>query len=130
MLLFTRALLAAAVLSGAACSVYDDSNLTYANAGSGPGTDASVTKDACTPQTEICNGKDDDCDGVSDEAEAVALDCGSRLLNARSTCQSAFCVKLGECFAGFHNCDGMPDNGCESACPCGQLSCDAEDAGA
>jgi hypothetical protein len=136
MLLFTRALLAAAVLSGAACNVYDDSNLSYANAGAGAGAgagaekDAGLTKDACTPQTEICNGRDDDCDGASDEAKAVALDCASRLLNAQSTCQSAFCVKIGECFDGFHNCDGMPDNGCESACPCGRLSCDAEDAGA
>ena len=125
MVLFTRALLVAAIWGGGACSVYD-SSLTYSNGSTDK--DASVPGDACTPKPEVCNRIDDDCDGMADEAEAVALDCASKVLNSDSTCQSGYCVKLGtQCYAGFHNCDGMPDNGCESTCPCGQ-NCD-EDAG-
>lgn len=120
MLLLLRALLAAAVLSGAACSVYD-SPLPYSNTGG----DSSVPRDACVAQTEICNGKDDDCDGVADEAEAATKDCMSRLLNTNSVCEGKYCLKVGPCHAGFYNCDGMPDNGCESACPCD--GCDTQD---
>lgn len=122
---FARALLVAAVLVGsAACSVYDPS-LAYSNGGS----DSSVPTDACTPQAELCNGKDDDCDGTTDEeAEAVANDCVFRVLNTASTCTAGLCVKSSKtCYEGYFNCDGLPDNGCEATC-CGD-SCD-EDAGA
>ena len=125
MVLFTRALLAAAVLSGAACSVYD-SGLSYSNGNAG--MDSSVAGDACAPQTELCNRVDDDCDGTVDESEAVATDCASKVLHSSSTCQTGYCVKIGDCYEGFHNCDGMPDNGCETACPCGE-DC-GDDAGA
>jgi hypothetical protein len=121
MLLFTRALLVAAVLSGAACSVYD-SIQPYSNTGA----DSSVAPNGCTPHTETCNRKDDDCDGTVDEAEDVAPDCASKLLNVPSSCESGFCVRAGACNPGFYNCDGMPDNGCEAACPC--AGCD-QDAG-
>jgi hypothetical protein len=120
---FTRALLVAALTGGAACSVYDRS-LTYSN----NSADSSVA-DACTPELELCNGKDDDCDGTTDEvAEAVANDCVHKVVHAASTCTSGLCVKLGrDCYDGYYNCDGLPNNGCESSCPCGQ-ECD-EDAG-
>jgi hypothetical protein len=110
---FMRALLVAAIVSGAACSVYD-SELPYSNSAG----DSSVTHDACVPQEEICNGKDDDCDGVTDEADAVALYCSKRVLNSAWVCESNYCLKVGSCNEGFYNCDGMPDNGCESSCPC------------
>jgi hypothetical protein len=128
MVLYSRALLIAALLGGAACSVYD-SSLTYSNGGSGPGTepDSSVAGDACQPNAEVCNRVDDDCDGASDESEAVALDCAAKVLHSGSTCQTGFCVKIGDCDPGYHNCDGMPDNGCETTCPCG-MDCD-DDAG-
>lgn len=121
MLLLSRALLVAGVLSGAACSVYD-SLQPYSNAG-----DSSVAHDGCTSHTEICNGVDDDCDGKVDEAEAVKLYCESKILNSPSICASSVCVKAGECNPGFFNCDGLPDNGCEANCPCGG-DCD-QDAG-
>lgn len=127
MVLFTRALLVAAVWGGAACSVYD-SGLTYSNGGMNMEMDSSVVGDACKPQTEVCNRADDDCDGSTDEAEAVALDCASQVLHSESTCQTGYCVKIGECQAGYFNCDGMPNNGCEATCPCGS-DCD-DDAGA
>lgn len=127
MVLLTRALLAAAVLGGAACSVYD-SSLAYSNGGSpAVDMDSSVTGDACTPRTEVCNDLDDDCDGDVDEAEAVAIDCAMTVRNTESTCQTGLCVKTGECHTGYFNCDGLPQNGCEATC-CG-LECD-EDAGA
>lgn len=125
MLHLLRALLAAAVLSGAACSVYD-SELPYSN--SAGDSSVGVQHDACVATTEICNGKDDDCDGVSDEAEAAALDCASKLLHVDSICASKVCLKVGNCYEGFYNLDGMPDNGCESSCP--SSGCDnADDAG-
>jgi hypothetical protein len=128
MFFFTRALLVAAVWGGAACSVYDSSGLTYSNGGMNMDMDSSVAPgDACTPGQEVCNRKDDDCDGTVDEAEAVALDCASQVLHSGSTCQTGYCVKIGECEAGYYNCDGMPNNGCESTCPCG-TDCD-DDAG-
>jgi hypothetical protein len=122
MVLLTRALLVSAVLGGAACSVYD-SSLTYSN-----GSSDSGVADACTPQLEVCNGKDDDCDGTTDEeAEAVANDCVKRVLNSLSTCTAGLCVKTSQtCFEGFFNCDGLPQNGCEATC-CGD-ACD-QDAG-
>lgn len=122
MVSFTRALLILALWSGAACSVYD-SSLAYSNDELSLDSGAA----ACEPQLEACNRVDDDCDGTVDEAEATALDCASRVLHSGSTCQSGFCVKIGDCDDGYFNCDGMPDNGCESACPCG-TDCD-EDAG-
>lgn len=123
MRLSTRTLLVAGVLGGAACSVYD-SIQPYANAD----VDSSVGNDACIRDVERCNGKDDDCDGTVDEAEATKLDCASKILNRDSTCESGYCVRAGDCYEGFYNCDGMPDNGCEAACPCG--GCDADqDAG-
>jgi hypothetical protein len=123
MLLFTRALLVASALSGAACNVYD-APLPYSN---GDGSvDSSIAPDACTPKPELCNLIDDDCDGKVDEAEDVKPDCASKVQNRPSTCEVGFCVRSGDCYPGFHNCDGLPDNGCESACPC--TGCD-QDAG-
>jgi len=126
MLLFTRALLTAAVWCSAACSVYD-SSLTYSNGSAG--RDSSTPGDACTPEPELCNGTDDDCDGTTDEeVEAVANDCMFKVVHSASTCSSGLCVKTGrDCYDGYYNCDGMPQNGCERTCPCGQ-DCD-EDAG-
>jgi len=120
MLLLSRALLVAGVLSGAACSVYD-SLQPYANSEA----DSSVAHDGCMPHIELCNGSDDDCDGKVDEAAATKLDCESKILNRPSICESGYCVKAGECNPGFYNCDGMPDNGCEASCPCGGCDQDA-----
>jgi hypothetical protein len=90
--------------------------------------DSSVS---CVPSTEICNGLDDDCDGLIDEAAAVELDCSMRVLHAASVCQNGKCVYLRECNPGFYNCDGHPENGCETACPCatGCEDSGADDAG-
>src|SRR5262245_36007781 len=119
MLHLMRALLAAAIVSGAACNVYDP-ELPYSNYAG----DSSVTPgvDACVAETEICNGKDDDCDGETDEATAVAAYCATKILHSPSICQSKLCVKIGVCDDGFCNSDGEPANGCESPCPC--TTCD------
>src|SRR2546430_288330 len=108
MLHLLRALLVAAIVSGAACSVYD-SELPYSNSAG----DSSVAQDGCVAEEEICNGKDDDCDGETDEAKATALYCSKKLLNTGSVCESSYCLRVGPCYDGFYNCDGMPDNGCE-----------------
>jgi hypothetical protein len=107
----------------AACDVYDDGDFGSPLSDSG-GTIA----DACTGSAEICNGHDDDCDGKVDEQEAVTAACESRF-HAASACESGLCVKVGLCHSGFYNCDGMPDNGCESTCDCRSNCKDPDDAG-
>jgi hypothetical protein len=109
----------------AACDLYDGARLPAALDAS-PKPDSAVL-DAQICVTETCNGIDDDCNGVADElVESVEADCAQRVLHGNSVCQSGRCVFLRECHAGYYNCDGKPDNGCESECPCG--GCD--DAGA
>jgi hypothetical protein len=104
----------------AGCQVYDE-NLTRP-----PATDLDDAG-PCIPATETCNGQDDDCDGTTDEATAVKLDCEQRVKHSPSVCESAYCVKTGECQDMFYNCDGLPDNGCESRCECSKPC--AEDGG-
>jgi hypothetical protein len=104
-----------------ACDVYDDA-LTGPLVGQG-GTPA----DACASGEEICNGRDDDCDGVIDEETAVSADCTARF-HAIAACETGLCVKTGLCDTGYFNCDGKPDNGCESTCAC-QSCQDTSDAG-
>jgi hypothetical protein len=79
----------------------------------------------CVASTELCNQRDDDCDGVVDEQAAAVLDCNSRIVHARTACQSGSCVWLRVCDAGYYNCDGRPENGCESSCPCATGCVDA-----
>jgi len=112
---------------GVACSVYDD-ELTYSNPIADSGG-SSPARDACVSDTEVCNGVDDDCDGEVDEAQAVQQDCSSRILNRPSICAEKVCVQTGDCYDGYFNCDGLPENGCEATCPCGEDCQDSEDAG-
>jgi hypothetical protein len=87
-----------------ACQVYDDS--------------LSATQvDACVPQVEVCNGRDDDCDGAADEEDAVQVACQAQIVHGNSVCKSGRCVRT-SCLAGYYTCDGLNENGCESACPC------------
>lgn len=80
--------------------------------------------DACSPMLEVCNGRDDDCDGVIDEMAAAQLDCESKVVHAQTVCQSGYCLRIA-CLTGYYNCDGRPENGCESSCPCGSSCEDA-----
>jgi hypothetical protein len=116
-----------------ACKIYNPSLITDRPAtDSGPApTEAGPQPDACTHGLEICNGVDDDCDGTSDESAAVMVDCATRVLHASSRCQEGLCVYLRECEVGYFNCDGQPENGCESNCPCtGCVEGGGDDAGA
>ncbi len=79
---------------------------------------------ACTPDPEICDGKDNDCDGQADEGEDVATQiasdpghCGACGRACDFTGGSGECVE-GECV--FFGCeplhldmDGRVENGCE-----------------
>jgi hypothetical protein len=102
-----------------ACKVYDPDLSKPATSDSGQTQiEAGHPKDACVPSTEICNGVDDDCDETIDETTAVLADCATHVLHASSQCVDGVCVYLRECETNYFNCDGRPENGCESGCPC------------
>ena len=114
------------------------------DAGMDAGMDASFDSafDACMPTSEICdNGIDDDCDdqideslpdelcnGVDDDCD-VTVDEGFDLLadpmncgtcgrqcvfrNGEGLCNAGNC-QVTACNPGFDDCDGNPDNGCET----------------
>lgn len=117
-----------------ACQVYDASLAPKIPSDASVETDAApmMSADAapifdarvCVAVQEICNKLDDDCDGMVDELAAAQRDCESRVVHAMTTCQSGFCLRLA-CHSGYYNCDGRPENGCETRCPCGTNCSDA-----
>ena len=115
------------------CKVYDR-GLVTSESGATPDAhvsgDAGTTQDACVAALEICNDKDDDCDGKADETEAAQRDCMNRIAHAGSFCKSGLCAFLGECDPGYFNCDGRPENGCESNCACNRCMSTDDDGGA
>ena len=72
---------------------------------------------------EVCDAIDNDCDGRADEdfdLEADPLNCGfcGRTCprpNAQWLCDVGHCAYQG-CDPGFHDLNGVPDDGCEFAC--------------
>jgi hypothetical protein len=100
---------------------------------------------ACAPAddpTEVCNYVDDDCDGVVDngfDLNTDAQNCGvcgrvCSLLHAGSECRpgtdTPSCV-VTTCEAGWHDIDGVDQNGCEYECvKSGRdgVACDPNDA--
>jgi len=91
---------------------------------------------ACTPNgEEVCDGQDNDCDAEIDENTDLAIDplhcgrCGNVCPSPPHTepvCDSGSC-KTG-CQAGYHDNDGLAENGCESVdCVPNQEVCDGQD---
>jgi hypothetical protein len=88
---------------------------------------------ACTPSPESCNNQDDDCDGIIDNGPEADQSCATE--NSNMVCVQGHCA-IASCAAGFANCDGEEQNGCETlanspercgACEhvCGEgMSCD------
>ncbi|MCA9627709.1 MAG: putative metal-binding motif-containing protein, partial [Myxococcales bacterium] len=64
----------------------------------------------CTPQTEVCNGKDDDCDGQVDEG--LTRSCGT---------------SVGECEEGTETCNAGKWGACEGAIGPQTEACDELD---
>jgi hypothetical protein len=63
---------------------------------------------APNPNGEICNGLDDDCDGIVDDGAICPP-----APNGTSACVGGNCV-VQSCNPGFANCNGNPDDGCET----------------
>lgn len=104
--LFLQLCCVSCLLVVGACQVYDDTL-----------TQTASQLDACVPQVEVCNERDDDCDGVVDEADAVQLACQMQIVHSNTVCKSGRCVRI-SCLDGYYTCDGLNENGCESACLC------------
>jgi hypothetical protein len=78
------------------------------------GLDTACTAVAGDPTPEICNGVDDDCDVTVDLDDVGALlDCG--VPHGDSRCVMGTC-SAPVCAAGWHDVDGLVDNGCERGC--------------
>jgi hypothetical protein len=61
------------------------------------------------PSPEICDGLDNNCDGVVDGGAAASCPPRNHMTPA---CTGGECTYT--CNAGYGNCDGNPDNGCET----------------
>jgi len=89
---------------------------------------------ACVPTNggvEVCDQLDNDCNGVINDG-AASETCRAVVVNATSQCTTSGVCVLGACDEGFFNCDGRPDNGCESPSdlvPCGMCGRQCADAG-
>ena len=59
---------------------------------------------------EVCNGRDDDCDGTID---GPGSETSCSLANAGATCVAGACA-IGQCTAGFGDCDARATDGCET----------------
>ncbi len=87
--------------------------------GTDAGRDAGGGGDAgCMP--EVCNDRDDDCDGSVDEGliETDPSNCGScgnvcTVAHGTAGCEGGACT-VASCDAGWDDCDGDADNGCEA----------------
>jgi len=93
----------------------------------------------CVPSPEECNGEDDDCDGSADEDFDFDSDprhcgscnnaCPSDPAHASPSCSGGECRLA--CDAGFDDCDGDLENGCEAdlgtAAACGACDVACED---
>ncbi len=94
-----------------------------------------ITVDAgCTPQEEVCDGKDDDCDGMIDEGQDADGDgvtwCGGGV-QAQADCDdhdpnihpanpgAGIPAANEQCDGKDDDCDGMVDEG--DTCPSGQM---------
>ncbi|MBI4508230.1 MAG: SUMF1/EgtB/PvdO family nonheme iron enzyme [Deltaproteobacteria bacterium] len=99
--------------------------------------DAGDSLDACVSLAEICDEADNDCDGEVDEEFDLTSDpnhCGKcnsvcRYVHAFGACIAGKCER-GECFPGYHDLDGDPQNGCEYFCIStngGSEACDRAD---
>ena len=61
------------------------------------------------PTAEVCDGRDNDCDAIIDENASPT--CSTP--NATAACVFGLCM-IGNCNAGWGDCDGDSVNGCEA----------------
>jgi len=110
------------------CSVYDPSLITSGSGGTGGGgtggggtggggTGGGGTGGDCVPTNggvEICDALDNDCNGETNDGPAADSCRMMGRANATSRCTMSGACLLQSCDMGFYNCDGRPENGCES----------------
>ena len=110
-----------------------------------PNTDGSCTAGVCNPgagclagwgdcNNDMIDGCETDLNNDADHCSACGSACSDAFPNADVACEAAGCV-MGDCHAGWDDCDANPANGCETSVvadpdncgACGQV-CDLDHA--
>lgn len=100
---------------GADCATPCEPGTVCSNGECVPG--CSLPEAPCPGSLECCDGA---CLDTMNDPASCGMGCGgpcADAANVAETCSNGFCG-IGDCDAGFSNCDGDPANGCETMGTC------------